>query len=239
MSIVGGLDIHRKQLTFDYLDTVSGQVVARAGRARGPGAPARLAGPVRRARRRCRVRDRGLHRVAVRRRGAGRGRDRRAPGRAGRHRVRPRPQAARQDRQDRLPAPAAAAGRGPAARVLDPARAGPGVPGAAGGLPRPAPRAHRLGAADPRGLLPPGRPGPRREHPARRRRAGRGAGGRRRAPVAGRAAAGRHRPGHDRPAWRTSCTRCGTSCWTPPGTCRAPESWPSGSTGSGRSPRWR
>jgi transposase len=27
MSIVGGLDIHRKQLTFDYLDTVTGQVV--------------------------------------------------------------------------------------------------------------------------------------------------------------------------------------------------------------------
>jgi transposase len=26
MSIVGGLDIHRKQLTFDYLDTVSGEV---------------------------------------------------------------------------------------------------------------------------------------------------------------------------------------------------------------------
>ena len=26
MSIVGGLDIHRKQLTFDYLDTVTGQV---------------------------------------------------------------------------------------------------------------------------------------------------------------------------------------------------------------------
>ena len=29
-SIVGGLDIHRKQLTFDYLDTVTGEV--RAGR---------------------------------------------------------------------------------------------------------------------------------------------------------------------------------------------------------------
>ena len=28
MSVVGGLDIHRKQLTFDYLDTVSGQVAA-------------------------------------------------------------------------------------------------------------------------------------------------------------------------------------------------------------------
>ena len=27
MPIVGGLDIHRKQLTFDYLDTVTGQVV--------------------------------------------------------------------------------------------------------------------------------------------------------------------------------------------------------------------
>src|SRR6476620_4396456 len=27
MTIVGGLDIHRKQLTFDYLDTVTGQVV--------------------------------------------------------------------------------------------------------------------------------------------------------------------------------------------------------------------
>jgi hypothetical protein len=26
MSIVGGLDIHRRQLTFDYLDTETGQV---------------------------------------------------------------------------------------------------------------------------------------------------------------------------------------------------------------------
>ena len=26
MTIVGGVDIHRKQLTFDYLDTVTGQV---------------------------------------------------------------------------------------------------------------------------------------------------------------------------------------------------------------------
>jgi transposase len=34
MSIVGGLDIHRKQLTFDYLDTVTGQVT------RGQVAPA-------------------------------------------------------------------------------------------------------------------------------------------------------------------------------------------------------
>ena len=27
MAIVGGLDIHRKQLTFDYLDTVTGEVM--------------------------------------------------------------------------------------------------------------------------------------------------------------------------------------------------------------------
>ena len=26
LPIVGGLDIHRKQITFDYLDTVTGQV---------------------------------------------------------------------------------------------------------------------------------------------------------------------------------------------------------------------
>ena len=38
MPIVGGLDIHRKQITFDYLDTVTGEVkrgqVAPADRAR-------------------------------------------------------------------------------------------------------------------------------------------------------------------------------------------------------------
>jgi hypothetical protein len=46
MPIVGGLDIYRKQITFDYLDTVTGQV--RRGRiAPGrPGAFAGLAGPV-------------------------------------------------------------------------------------------------------------------------------------------------------------------------------------------------
>jgi hypothetical protein len=36
MTIVGGLDIHRKQLTFDYLDTVTGEVSR--GQA-GPGRP--------------------------------------------------------------------------------------------------------------------------------------------------------------------------------------------------------
>ena len=116
--------------------------------------------------------------------------------RVGRYRLRPRPQAARQDRQDRLPASSGAAGAGPAAGVLDPAGADPGVPGAAGGLPRPAPRAHRLDRAHPRGVLPPGRAAAGRGRAAHRTRPGRAAPGRRHSPVAGRAAAGRHRAGH-------------------------------------------
>ena len=48
MSIVGGLDIHRKQITFDYLDTVTGQVrrgqVAPADRAHLRAWLARFAG---------------------------------------------------------------------------------------------------------------------------------------------------------------------------------------------------
>jgi transposase len=48
MSIVGGLDIHRKQLTFDYLDTVTGRWCAGRSRPRTgstcaagwPGSPA-------------------------------------------------------------------------------------------------------------------------------------------------------------------------------------------------------
>ena len=39
MPIVGGLDIHRKQITFDYLDTVTGEV------RRGQIAPADRAHP--------------------------------------------------------------------------------------------------------------------------------------------------------------------------------------------------
>jgi hypothetical protein len=48
MPIVGGLDIHRKQLTFDYLDTVTGEVkrgqVAPADRAHLRAWLARFAG---------------------------------------------------------------------------------------------------------------------------------------------------------------------------------------------------
>ena len=197
MPIVGGLDIHRKQITFDYLDTVTGEVRARPGRPGRPGAPAGLAGPVRRLGR-CRVRGGGVRRVAVCRRGAGRGRDRRASWRAGRHRGAAR--AASGTPRPTRPTPGTC-GRcwpRPAARMLDPAGADPGVPGAAGDLSRPAPRAHRLGAAHPRGVLPPGRPTAGRGSVAHRAGPGRAAGGRGRASVPGRAAAGRHRPGHAR-----------------------------------------
>jgi hypothetical protein len=36
MAIVGGLDIHRKQITFDYQDTVTGQVRREPGARRWP-----------------------------------------------------------------------------------------------------------------------------------------------------------------------------------------------------------
>jgi transposase len=48
MPIVGGLDIHRKQLTFDYLDTVTGEIrrgqIVPAGRAQLRSWLARFAG---------------------------------------------------------------------------------------------------------------------------------------------------------------------------------------------------
>jgi hypothetical protein len=64
MPVVGGLDIHRRQITFHYLDTVTGQVC------RGQISPADrehlrgVAGPVRRPGRR-RVRGGGVRGLAV------------------------------------------------------------------------------------------------------------------------------------------------------------------------------
>ena len=101
MSIVGGLDIHRKQLTFDDPDTVTGQVVrgqvAPANRERLRAWLARFAGrdDVAFAFERCT----GWRYVAGELAAAGTGAHMAEPGG---YRVRPRPQAARQDRQDRL-----------------------------------------------------------------------------------------------------------------------------------------
>ena len=97
MPIVGGLDIHRRQITFDYLDTETGQVkrgqIAPADRAHLRSWLARFAGrdDVAFALEGCT----GWRYVAEELAAAG---DRGACGRAGRYRLRPRPQAARQDR---------------------------------------------------------------------------------------------------------------------------------------------
>jgi hypothetical protein len=60
--------------------------------------------------------------------------------------------------------------------MLDPALACAGVPGAAGAISRSSGRAHRLGAADPRCLVSPGRAAAGRGEPAHRRGPGRAAG---------------------------------------------------------------
>jgi hypothetical protein len=87
MSIVGRLDLHRKQLTFDYVDTTTGELK------RGQIAPAdrrHLAVWLKRFDNASDVAfaGGGLHWVAVRRGGASPRRDGGAPGRAGRHRGR-------------------------------------------------------------------------------------------------------------------------------------------------------
>ena len=111
MPIVGGLDIHRKQITFDYLDTVTGQVQ------RGQIAPAD-----REHLRAWLARFAGCEDVAFALEGCAGWRyvaEELAEAGITAHLAEPadtaaaRPQAARQDRQDRRPAPADAAGRGP------------------------------------------------------------------------------------------------------------------------------
>ena len=238
MSIVGGLDIHRKQITFDYLDTGTGQVrrgqVSPADREHLRAWLARFAGceDVAFAMEGCT----GWRYVAEELAAAGVAAHVAEP--ADTAFARGRKRHAKTDKTDsRHLRTLLAEGRLPECWIP------PGhileCPGAAGDLSRPAGRAHRLGAADPRGAVPPGRPGPGRGRASHRAGPGRAAGGLGRPSVPGRAAAGRHRAGDNSRRWRPGCTRCGTSCCTPPGTWPAPRSWPRGCTGSGRSPRWR
>ena len=143
MPIVGGLDIHRKQITFDYLDTATGEVkrgqIAPADRAHLRAWLARFAGrdDVAFALEGCT----GWRYVAEELAAAG----------VTAHVAEPADTAFARGRKRHAKtdpaAPQGIAGRGPAAGVLDPAVGHPGVPGAAGDLPRPARRAHRPGAA--------------------------------------------------------------------------------------------
>ena len=158
MPIVGGLDIHRKQLTFDYLDTATGEVkrgqIAPADRAHLRAWLARFAGrdDVAFALEGCT----GWRYVAEELAGAGVAAHVAEP--ADTAFARGRKRHAKTDRTDsRHLRELLAEGRLPECWI--PPSGHPGVPGAAGDLPRSAGRAHRLGAAHPRGVLPPGRPG--------------------------------------------------------------------------------
>ena len=167
MPIVGGLDIHRKQITFDYLDTVTGQV------RRGQISPAD-----REHLRAWLARFHGREDVAFALEGCTGWRyvaEELAAAGVAAHLAEPadtafargRKRHAKTDKTDcRHLRMLLAEGRLPECWI--PPAADPGVPGAAGAVSRPAGRAHRLGAADPRGLVPPGRPGPGRGHAAQR-----------------------------------------------------------------------
>ena len=167
MPIVGGLDIHRKQLTFDYLDTVTGEVkrgqVAPADRAHLRSWLARFAGreDVAFALEGCT----GWRYVAEELAAAGVTAHVAEP--ADTAFARGRKRHAKTDKTDsRHLRELLAEGRLPEcwippSRILD-CRA------LLETVPRPARRAHRLGAAGPRGVLPPGRPGPGRWRAARR-----------------------------------------------------------------------
>ena len=193
--IVGGLDIHRKQLTFDYLDTVTGEVkrgqIAPADREHLRAWLARFAGrdDVAFAVEGCT----GWRYVAEELAAAGLAVHLGEP--ADTAAARGRKRHAKTDKTDsrhlrvlleqgRLPECWI-----PPSHILE-CRA---LLETYHDL-----RAEHTAQAQLRGVLPPGRSPARRGRAGHRAGPGRAADGRGRAPVPGRAAAGRHRPGHDR-----------------------------------------
>ena len=217
MPIVGGLDIHRKQITFDYLDTVTGEVkrgqIAPADREHLRAWLARFAGrdDVAFAVEGCT----GWRYVAEELAAAGVAAHLAEP--ADTAFARGRKRHAKTDKTDsRHLRMLLAEGRLPECwippgHILECRALLETYHDLRGEHTAWVQRIHAV-------LLPPGRPGPGRGRAAHRAGPGRAAGGRGRAPVAGRAAAGRHRPGHDSPPWRPGWTSCGTSCSMPPGT---------------------
>src|SRR5207344_878931 len=197
MPIVGGLDIHRKQLTFDYLDTVTGEVkrgqIAPADRAHLRAWLVRFAGrdDVAFALEGCT----GWRYVAEELAGAGVAAHVAEP--ADTAFARGRKRHAKTGKTDsRHLRELLAGGRLPEcwippAHILE-CRA---LPELYHDL-----RAEHTAQAQLRGVLPPGRSGSGRRDAAHRTGRGRGAGGSGRSPVPGRSAAGRHRTGGDRGA---------------------------------------
>jgi len=218
MPIVGGLDIHRKQLTFDYPGTVTGEVkrgqIAPADREHLRAWLARFAGrdDVAFAMEGCT----GWRYVAGELTAAGVAAHVAEP--ADTAAARGRKRHPKTDKTDsRHLRTLLAEGRPPGCWVPPPRilenRALPGD------LSRPAGRAYGVGAADPRGVLPPGRPAAGRGVPAQRAGHGRAAGRLGRAPVTGRADA-------DRTALEmiavleAGCTMCAARCG------KRPPGWP-------------
>jgi len=197
MPIVGGLDIHRKQITFDYLDTETGQVcrgqVSPADREHLRAWLARFAGT-------CDVAFAvegctGWRYVAGELAAAGATAHLAEP--ADTAFARGRKRHAKTDKTDcRHLRQLLSEGRLPEcwippSRILE-YRA---LLETYHDL-----RREHTAQAQLRGAVPPRRPGPGRGHPAHRAGPGRAAGGLGRLPVPGRAAAGRHRPGRARGA---------------------------------------
>ena len=199
MPIVGGLDIHRKQITFDYLDTVTGQVrrgqISPADREHLRAWLARFHGrdDVAFALEGCT----GWRYVAEELAAAGVAAHLAEP--ADTAFARGRKRHAKTDKTDcRHLRMLLAEGRLPEcwippARILECRALLETYHDLRAEHTAWAQRIHAV-------LVPSGRPGPGRGHAAQRAGPGRAAGGRGRSSVPGRAAAGRHRPGHDRRA---------------------------------------
>src|SRR5208282_1037266 len=210
MSIVGGLDIHRKQITFDYLDTVTGQVrrgqVSPADREHLRAWLARFAGceDAAFAVEGCT----GWRYVVEELAAAGVTAHLAEP--ADTAFARGRKRHAKTDKTDcRHLRMLLAEGRLPECWIP------PGHILECRALLETYHdlRAEHTAQSQLRGVVPPGRPGPGRGHAAHRAGPGRAAGGRDRPSVTGRAAAGRHRAGGDRgpggPAARGAASAAG------------------------------
>ena len=160
MSIIGGLDVHRAQITFDWVDRDSGETTGVGSRQRpGWGCAAGWGScPGSRAGWRWRAAPAGgLWSRSSRRPGWP------PPGRAGRDQQPARPQAAGQDRPYRRPAAARVARAGPAAQLLDPADLDPGSADHRAAAQDPGRPADRLAAAHPRRAVPSRLPRPAQE----------------------------------------------------------------------------
>ena len=168
MGMVGGLDLHRRQITFDVVEVESGEEwrgrVWQPDRDRfrrwlrddvHPSSEWRPGG----------VGGGGLHRLAVCRRGDRGGRVRSAPGGAGRHPGGAGSQASRQDRSQRRSVAARSARGRRAARELDPARAGVGVARTGAAVRVVGEPAHGVVSTHPRRAVSPRRRGPGRRDP--------------------------------------------------------------------------